>query len=530
MTQTYQPRHAAEDAPTQSRLTRTTLVSAIVGVLLLGGGMAQLMLRDADLAVEQRQTVSGVPYDLIRPEAISRPLPAVVLQHGYTSSSAMLRMLATGIARAGYVVAVVDAPGHGRNVSPLVADTSDEDPDPQADNPVVSAMRDVVADVAANPSVLRDAGVGLVGHSMGAIAVAAMADDPLAMRPVAIVPISLPAADAMASSARVPTLAIYGGWEPEQFVTASQEVVDALTQRNVPAEVLRVPTTEHISVVYSRVTAQSTIDWLAGYLPSPQPASDARLTSPIPGLFAVLIGLLVVAFPVARVLFPAPPAWATGAPARWSVPVLLVAGVAAAGVGRLTGSWQDRLPLAVAGYLVAWLLTVGLIAGLSRRLLHRSGRTPADGQQPDPSVWRTSVATMVVTAMVIAALALSAQQSWSTFALVGDRRGALPVIEAGFLVFLFAEELLVRRASSWRRLGMMLAHRGVIALALLAAVPLAGAPGILLLQVPLIALLFGVTAVLGVAVSRATAEVWPVVTVQAIPMAYVVATSLPLIG
>ena len=186
--------------------------------------------------------------------------------------------------------------------------------------------------------------------------------------------------------------------------------------------------------------------------------------------------------------------------------------------------------MAVAGYLIVWLLTVGIVAGVGRRVLRRRGLIPVDNQQPDPSVWRTSVATLALTALVIAVIALSAQVSWSTFDLVGARRTILPMIEAGLLTFFFAEELLVRRERVGRRLGLMLLHRGVIAGLLLAAVPLAGAPGILVLQVPLIALLFGFTAVMGVAVARATAEVWPVVTIQAIPMAYVVATSLPLIG
>lgn len=526
----YQPRHALEPVASGRAGLWRTLALALVGLLLLGGGLAQLYLRDSDVSIDERVTVSGVPYDVIRPTWVTQDMPAVVLQHGYTSSSGMLRMLATGIARAGYVVAVLDAPGHGRNPNPLEVADTEADPDPQADNPVVDAMRDVVAEIALDPFVQRSAGVALVGHSMGAIAVAAMADDPLALRPAAIVPISLPSADAMSSSARVPTLAIYGAWEPQQFVTASNDVVANLTQRNVAAQVTVVPNTEHISVVYSQVTAKATIDWLDVHLPSGQPDSEVSLTTPIPGLLAALVGMVVLLFPLARWLFPTPPAAPVGAPARWSLSILIVAGVIAGGVGMATGAWQDRVPMAVAGYLIGWLLTVGVVAGLARRILRRRGVLPADNQQPDPSVWRTSVATLALTALAVAVIALSAQVSWSTFDLVGPRRTILPMVEAAFLTFFFAEELLVRRADVARRLGMMLLHRGVIAGLLLAAVPLAGAPSILVLQVPLIAVLFGVTAIMGVAVARVTSEVWPVVTVQAIPMSYVVATSLPLIG
>ena len=76
----------------------------------------------------------------------------------------------------------------------------------------------------------------------------------------------------------------------------------------------------------------------------------------------------------------------------------------------------------------------------------------------------------------------------------------------------------------------MTANRVIVVVALMLAVAWFGAPGVLILWVPLVALFFVLLAVCAHVVSGLTRERWAPAVVQAIPLAYVIATAFPLIG
>jgi hypothetical protein len=127
-------------------------------------------------------------------------------------------------------------------------------------------------------------------------------------------------------------------------------------------------------------------------------------------------------------------------------------------------------------------------------------------------------------------LALASQHTWSDFAVVGARRWVLPVVEVTMIVFFWADERLVARPSRGRRILLVAANRVIVVVALMLAVAWLGAPGVLILWVPLVALFFVLLAVCAHVVSGLTRERWAPAVVQAIPLAYVIATAFPLIG
>ena len=75
--------------------------------------------------------------------------------------------------------------------------------------------------------------------------------------------------------------------------------------------------------------------------------------------------------------------------------------------------------------------------------------------------------------------------SWTPFAIVGARAWLLPVIALALAVYFAADELLVRRASLPRRLALALGNRLIAVAVILLSIPLLGAPGFLVLLLPL---------------------------------------------
>jgi len=489
-------------------------------------------------------TVSGVPLTVIAPDD-EQERPAAVVVHGFAGSSAIMDPLAVALARAGYRVVVPDLRGHGSNPQPLPLDGQGRGrPDALTDD--IGVALDWITE---QPGVVDDQ-VGLVGHSMGAGAVVAygVADAGGPGRVRATVAISLPSASGIpAGEAAVPRnlLLLWGSAEPPRFAEAGQEAVraaypDAEVGRDYGAAddgtargTRVIPGVEHITVVYSQATAQEVVDWLdssvaVGSTGTVVPA-DPRLL----WLALLLVGMVLGFVPLARLLFgtpgAGPGAGAPVVPGGRALAAMVAAGVVASLAGLLVSGRPPVLPLSVADYAVLWFATAGAVGGLLAWWLGRRGGAPGGGA-PGGGVGRQLVATLALTSYLVAALALASRATWADFALVGPRTWVLLVVELAFLAFFWADERLATRASRPRRLALVAANRAVVLVTLLASVALLGAPGVLTLWVPLLAPLLALLAACGFVVSGLTRERWAPAVVQAIPLAYVVASAFPLVA
>jgi hypothetical protein len=120
--------------------------------------------------------------------------------------------------------------------------------------------------------------------------------------------------------------------------------------------------------------------------------------------------------------------------------------------------------------------------------------------------------------------------SWAPFAVVGARAWLLPVITLALAVYFAADELLVRRASLSRRLGLALANRLIAVAVILLSIPVLGAPGFLVLLLPLMVVFLVVLAAYAAVVSRFRNGYLAAVLVQAVPLGLLVATTFPLVA
>jgi dienelactone hydrolase len=511
--------HPAASGIAVSRSLLTRLIVLGLGIALMAVGGLGLLRLESDLVVSHTVLPDGTPV-------VTRALPgieagegrAAVVIHGYTASGTIVGMLAASLARAGFVVAVPDLIGHGRNQAPY--------PDGDERLALIDAqMVRVIDALAADRRVDRGAGVHLVGHSLGAIAVARVDPDRTALAVRSAVLVSTPSGTEIPNN--VPTTLMYGALEPATFVEAADQGARRLEAAGVETQVISVPAVEHVGIILSPMTAHAAIRWFNGQTGAQPTPFDVR--SPVAPLVLVVVGLLVVAAPLSRFVLGPPPASARGPRLGSALAWIAVALVAGAAAGWASAPLQAAFPLAVGGYLVAMFLITGVVLWLLRRRWV-GGQPDGDGQPRDPHPWRTTIGGLALTALVISVLALSAQRSWSAFDLSGSRRWALPVLEVALLTFFMAETMVVRRASAVRHAALMVAGRLLLVVVMIAAVVQLEAPRILYLQVPLIGILLAVTGWWGYHVSRHSPEPWIVATVQAIPIAYVVASALPLQG
>jgi len=539
-------------------MTRTRVsIWAYAVVALLLTVPATVAISRADSGIVRTATVvSGVPVTVLAPDGAVGRLPGVVVAHGFASSSTIMESLGVALARAGYVVAMPDFRGHGENAAPLPLG-----PDGTVRADVLQDDLSVVVDWLALQPEVDPEHLGLVGHSMGAGAVVrfAVADATGPQRIDATVAVSLPSADDVPEGdAAVPRdlLLMWGSAERPIFEAAGEEALKAGYPDGVVGQsygsgadgtargTVVVPGVEHIGIVFSPVAAQQMVDWLDSTVAVGSTGHTVAPDSKVLWLLVLLIGATVGFVPLARLAFGArraePSEHAPVVRARWVIPATVASALVASLGGALLVGRPALLPLSVADYTVVWFGVAGLVGWLITWWLGRRGAAgksvdvPGDETEAADSrprgVGRQVLATLALTAYLVAVLALASQHTWSDFAVVGARRWVLPVVEITMIVFFWADERLVARPARGRRVLLVTANRVIVVVALMLAVAWLGAPGVLILWVPLVALFFVLLAVCAHVVSGLTRERWAPAVVQAIPLAYVIASAFPLIG
>lgn len=509
-------------------------VSGVVGIALLVG--SAVGLAQAQEGGEVRSaSVDGIPVTLYSPGGEQ---PTVIVAHGFAGSAQMVDPLARGLARAGFTVVTFDFPGHGENGSALPADSADR----RTSWDLLTEPLGEVVDWTLEQSEVDRSRIALLGHSMGAgAAVSYAVDDAEGDGTItATVALSLPSADDVPDgepSVPADLLLLHGALEPEQFATAALEALRAGYPEALPGVTFgdpgegtarradTVPGVEHIGILFTGATLDASVSWLSdalGHAPSPTHLSPVLVWAVL-----ALVGAGLVMAPLARLLLGsgARPAWDPDPPPVRGRSVLLLTAASAAvasGGAWLLGPVADQVPVAVGGYLAAWFACAGVVVGGWWAI--RRSRTDLW-----PVVtWRSLIGALVLASLATVAVVVPGSMSWAAFSLVGVRGWTAVLLLLVFLVFFGADELVVRRSSPGRRLGLVVGSRLLAVAILLAAIPLLGAPGFLILVLPLLLLFLLVLAAYAAICAQGRDGYLAAVLVQAVPAALLVATTFPL--
>ena len=505
------------------------VIATVLGVVALAVSLMGLVSAQEGGTV-RADTVDGIPVFLY---STGEPSPTVVVAHGFSGSAQLMDPLARGLMRAGFTVVTFDFPGHGANAAPLTATAAQRDSNGDV---LRSTLDDVLTWTAAQPEADPDR-LALLGHSMGAGAVVQylVADTAGPVR--ATVTLSLP------SAARIPTgqalvppnlLLLFGSLEDSRFSDAALQGVQAAypdavvgqpygdATAGTARQALAIPGVEHIGILFSPSTLDATVAWLGPALGvEPTAASIAPVL--LWALLALVAGGLLLV-PVARVSLGVDPGRPIpGIRGREVLVVVVAASVVASIAAWLLMPLSNRIPLAVGGYVVTWFLVAGaVVAGCWLWRWRASAGWPV-------ITLRSVVGALAATVLATVVVVVPGSMSWTPFAVVGARGWLLPVVALAFLAYFAADELLVRRASLPRRLGLALGNRLIAVAVILGSIPLLGAPGFLVLLLPLMVIFLMVLAGYAAVVSRYRNGYLAAVLVQAVPLALLVATTFPLV-
>lgn len=512
---------------------RSGIVAGLAGVAGLAlAAAAAAGLASANRGLEAREaSVDGVPVRMTSPPGEGHP--AVVLAHGFSGSAELMGSMATALASSGLAVVTFDFPGHGESADALPGGGGMSAEGSEA---LRRSLDSVVAWALEQPEV-DPSRLALAGHSMGAGAVVRYGSQDALGRGVAraVVALSLPSAEGIpAGEAAVPRnlLLLAGSLEPARFRDAALDGLHAAypgaplgaVQGDPAAGTARmaaiVDGVEHIGIVLAPQADRLAVAWLAEAL-------DAPLREPVEPRTALW---LVVTLAAAVLLIAAAgafllPGRSTGPPAIGAWPALaiaLAAAVAASLASAALGGITDAVPIAIAGYLGGWFAVAGA-AALALLRWRGAAVVPAIGA-------RDAAVAVGLAAAATLAIALPGRLLWAPFAVTGARGWVLAALVLAFTAWAWADELLVRRAGTGRRLLVALGTRAVLVVVLLAGIPLLGAPGFLILLLPLMALLLAVLAAMAAALGRRPGGFLAAVLVQAVPLAALVATTFPTLG
>lgn len=247
----------------------------------------------------QELASSAGPITIYMDEAATNG-PLVLMSHGFAGSRQMMQYIARDLARAGFVVASFDYIGHGRHTGLLSPDVTRIEGTTQQ---LVDQTQGAFAAVRAHLGPLDQ--IAVLGHSMATdIIIRAVKDVPQVSDVVAI---------SMYSEAVTPDfprrlLVISGEWEG-RLRDVGREVVAQVSGREIEGETVQAgdvlrraiyaPGTEHVAVLFDRVTLDETRAWLAqGFQMSP----DVRTRPMGPYILLVLVGIVVLTAPMLRLL------------------------------------------------------------------------------------------------------------------------------------------------------------------------------------------------------------------------------------
>jgi hypothetical protein len=149
------------------------------------------------------------------------------------------------------------------------------------------------------------------------------------------------------------------------------------------------------------------------------------------------------------------------------------------------------VPLTVGNYVGAFFLLHGLIIGayLWAQQRYTPMATKA-GITFQPASLKPLLPILILTIYALVTFGVLAHLTWNNFALAGDRAWIAVILFVCCFAFFWADEALVARPSRRARLVLYAITKIIVLVALMVAVFFLGAPGFLLLLLPVMVVLF----------------------------------------
>ncbi|MEM9047331.1 MAG: alpha/beta fold hydrolase [Pseudomonadota bacterium] len=404
------------------------LTVALVGLFAILYAILQIDGVSAPLEIK-RVSIGSIPATLRRlPSA--RPAPVIVIAHGFAGSRQLMAPFAVTLARAGYVTLSFDFPGHGRNPSPMVLVDDD------ATAALLAALQAVVGEARARYE--GDGRVGVLGHSMAAdIVVRAAIADPEIAGTVAVSMFS----QAVTAEAPGNLLMLVGAWETPLVAEAlrvlqlaagpeaARDRIYGSTAAQQARKVVVVPSTEHVSVLYSSRSLSEARDWFDLVFTRTYPfRADTRG----PWVLLLLAGVVALGWPLSHLL----PRGARRDPGTlksgWRA--ILIPAIATPLI--LWPVPTDFLDILVADYLALHFALYGIM--LAALLLHAGVWRAA---WPGPKAVLSGLAASV---FCILGPGLALDSYVANFMPHAGRLPLIAVLALGTLPYTLAEEALIR--------------------------------------------------------------------------------------
>jgi pimeloyl-ACP methyl ester carboxylesterase len=455
-------------------------VMAVAGLMLLVLSYQQLGAAAQDLSITIMRSTEPTLHVLSPKGVPPGDRPLVLIAHGYSGSTVLMRGFALTLAHAGYTTVLWDFDGHGTNPRPMPSWAQDD------------ALQ-ANAEVALNAFLDYGYGdldrVAILGHSMGSgVALAFGQEHPGMAATIAV----SPGGTQVTTDLPRNLLLMAGELEPRFVRNAEELLAEAGGSGGDPAAgtaraLVVIPGVEHISILFSPTAHAAARDWLDATF-GPQPGAreytDRRVVWYGLGLVGILLlgGALapLVAGPAATAPAPRRPLWwrllAVAGGALLGTLVLWLAGQAGLGLSGLLG-------LQVGGYLLVWFGVAGL---LSLLLLWTRPSLPS---------WRAVLGGLMAFAILWLGVGLLGQLVWLTWLLIPRRLLLWPLGALLSLPWFLAAGETVRGAGVWGRIGWWLTHSVVLVAAMLLALNLSPGLGFIILTIPLFPIILGLHAV-----------------------------------
>jgi pimeloyl-ACP methyl ester carboxylesterase len=460
-------------------LTRIAL--AVVAVCLIILAWWGILNTQRGLTVRSLMGEGNVPLRYLAP-ANAGNVPGVLIAHGFAGFKQLMYGYGTMLARAGYGVMLLDFDGHGAASGRL--DRQGEGLQRNLDAAYESLLT--------QPEIDPDR-IALLGHSMGSGAVMRAAVEQ-ADRYRAIIAVSPTGAEVTPQLPRNFLLQA-GALEP-RFAANARELLATAGGENddltggLARNLVIVPNVEHITILFSRVSQQSALDWLNGTfgLPLAPAAPDRRML----WYSLNLAGWLMLMIAVSPLFPKAEPLPRSRRRPPWPWLGLLLGGLAAVGTVALVGQLTDAGSLGgmlVGGALGVWFLILGLAWLLS-------------GFRPPRPSGRDWLWGLVLFVILTLAFGVMAQLVWLPWWLNGARLARWPFLAAAVLPWLLAAGLAHHRATAGRRAGWWLLQTAVIIAGLGLTVALSPGLFFVILLLPVIPIILGILTIFGAAIDR----------------------------
>ena len=361
-------------------------------------------------------TLGSTPVEIFRPSGGASG-PAVVVAHGFSGSRQIMYSIGYTLAQNGYLAALLDFPGHGRNLTPLRQSAGARDV-----TQLVDTLGQVVDYVRARDDTI-DNEVAVLGHSMGTavvmtyglhhadvgatVALSAILTDITPAMPRNLLLLTGALEFGNLKQNALAALRNGGGQEPD--------VLYGDFAAGTARQLVFVPNTEHVTILFSRETLKRITDWLDAAFGHVSRGWTDRRMAWVLVLHAAALGLYL---PLSRWV------WWKRAPIRGRrmrvQDLLLFKG----GPALLTpivlwalSPLTTLVPLAVANYLAVYffLAGIGSLALLrGRGLLER--RTWRGWLRPG-----CIGAGLVLFAYIVVAVFIPGDQTWTSLIPTGQR-------------------------------------------------------------------------------------------------------------